>query len=249
MQESLAADDEDTAAVPVPSVNKKLVAARSGSIAKTKSHAETRRARATGSRLKETATLPLTPSQIPLPMSRSPSPAPDELPAVQSPIPYPLPATPPSPARIYRSPKRTFDESSASSEGSHSMPKRAKSSKLGSTASRLNPDFDLDTPSLTNSRPGSPSSMSELSSLSSSPEPTPPPTGPPLTQRQRKKLGFPKQRTATVASTKASAGKIKIPGGRYNRAVPTRLAAEASEEWQTNGSGRLDVRGFKELKI
>lgn len=188
-------------------------------------------------------------------MSRSPSPVPEELPATQSPIPYPLPVSPPSPARIYRSPKRTFDESSASSEGSQSMPKRAKSSGLGLAVSRLNPDFDLDTPSLTMSTPGSPSSMSELSSLSSSRESTPPPTTErqvsPLTKRQRKKLGMPKQRTATVASAKASAGKIKIPGGRCTRVglVSSKLAPEASEEWQLNGAGRLDVRGFKELKI
>lgn len=199
--------------------------------------------------------MPLTPSQIPLPMSRSPSPVSDEPPSMQTPIPYPLPATPPSPARIYRSPKRTFDESSASSEGSQSMPKRAKNSKSALTASRLNPDFDIDTPSLTMSTPGSPSSMSELSSLSSSPGSTPPPEPErqtsPLTKRQRKKLGIPKQRTASVGSAKASAGKIKIPGGRCHRAglVSSKLVAEASEEWQTNGSGRLDVRGFKELKI
>ncbi|EKM52843.1 uncharacterized protein PHACADRAFT_261495, partial [Phanerochaete carnosa HHB-10118-sp] len=57
---------------------------------------------------------PLTPSQVPLPLSRSSSPPP-EASSSRTPLPYPMPMAPPSPSRIYRSPKRTFDESSASS--------------------------------------------------------------------------------------------------------------------------------------
>ncbi|THG99482.1 hypothetical protein EW026_g2860 [Hermanssonia centrifuga] len=116
-------------------------------------------------------------------------------------------------------------------------------------------EAEIDTPPLMFSAPGSPSpSISSLSSLSS-PEATPPPTTPterPLTRRQRKKLGLPAPRTALVASTRASAGKIVIPGGRMKRGSGVGVAGEKgedSEEWQKNGTGRVDVRGFRELKI
>jgi hypothetical protein len=42
-----------------------------------------------------------------------------------------------------------------------------------------------------------------------------------------------------------SAGKIVIPGGKFKKASK----AADDEEWQKNGTGRLDVRGFRELKI
>ncbi|KAJ7278928.1 hypothetical protein C8J57DRAFT_1304978, partial [Mycena rebaudengoi] len=56
----------------------------------------------------------------------------------------------------------------------------------------------------------------------------------PLTRRQRKALGLPKTRTGT-----GGAGKIVIPGGRYE--------GGGTGEWTRNGTGRLDVRGFREL--
>ena len=71
--------------------------------------------------------------------------------------------------------------------------------------------------------------------------PSPPPV--PLTQRQRKKLGLPKQRPG-----QRSAGTIVIPGGRFKRQQPVAVAAP-DEEWVRNGTGRVDVRGFRELKI
>ncbi|KAJ7657764.1 hypothetical protein DFH06DRAFT_1408792 [Mycena polygramma] len=88
------------------------------------------------------------------------------------------------------------------------------------------------------------SSLSSLSSVSPSPppEPVPVPVAKPMTRRQRKALGLPKTRTtaaAASASAKGGAGKIVIPGGRY----------EGTGEWRRNGTGRLDVRGFRELKI
>ena len=67
--------------------------------------------------------------------------------------------------------------------------------------------------------------------------------------------GLPKQRRATDTGPKASVGKIIIPGGRFKRtgvaaSRPVQHAgSEANEEWQRNGTGRLDVRGFRELKI
>ncbi|KAI8992808.1 hypothetical protein BD414DRAFT_535386 [Trametes punicea] len=221
-------------------------------------------------------TLPPTPSQIPLPGSTSPSPPPSSAPSSQASL-FPTVST--LEPHSYRSPKRTFDESSASSqatsESSQSAAKRAKSSSRPSSAMKtelttvpvlphkdLSMDMDdMDTPDLSASG-SSAESVSSLSSISS-PEPTPPPPDPPaekpLTRRQRKKLGLPKARPAAVASTTArtrSAGKIVIPGGRYPKSSKAAAADETSEEdhaanaeWRRNGTGRLDVRGFRELKI
>ncbi|KAI0632709.1 hypothetical protein C8Q77DRAFT_838726 [Trametes polyzona] len=221
--------------------------------------------------------LPPTPSQIPLPGSASPSPPPSSAPSSQASA---FPGVSSLDPHTYRSPKRTFDESSASSqatsESSQSAAKRAKSSSRG--ASALNIDStapsgvptkdrametdDMDTPDLSASG-SSAESVSSLSSLSSSPAATPPPPDPPaerpLTRRQRKKLGLPKPRAAAVASTAArtrSAGKIVIPGGRFQKGANKTTTDETSEEdqdanaeWRKNGTGRLDVRGFRELKI
>ena len=257
--ESPAPEDSDSPPSPISPIRKRPGASvRLVGSPKVKHKPESKRVRSLATHIQEAAPLPLTPSQVPLPMSRSPSPPAEEI-ISASPIPYPLPPSPPSPARLYRSPKRTFDESSASSEGSQQS-KRVRGSKPPSGISRLNPDFDIETPSLTISTPGSPSSsLSELSSLSSR-ESTPPPPEEarqpsPLTKRQRKHLGLPKQRKAMDAGPKASVGKIIIPGGRFKRtgvaaSRPVQHAgSEANEEWQRNGTGRLDVRGFRELKI
>ena len=218
---------------------------------------------------------PRTPSQIPLPGSTSPSPPPSTAPSSQASL---FPTVPSLEPHAYRSPKRTFDESSASSqsESSQSAAKRAKSSSratstsrtltadpitLPSTAQSMSVDADdLDTPDLS----ASGSSADSVSSLSSvpSPEPTPPPPDPPaekrLTRRQRKALGLPKPRPALVGRTAArtgSAGKIVIPGGKYKTSGKATVAdaseddPEANAEWRKNGTGRLDVRGFRELKI
>ena len=209
--------------------------------------------------------LPLTPSQVPLPASRSPSPDTFSQAPLSSRSSI-LPSTPISMVRAYRSPKRTFDESSASSEDSHQgLAKRAKpASQLSQTdsisviAPTSTPevdisvdldDADLDTPSLSAASPASPASSSSLSSVPSpaaSPPPEPQPVQKPLTRRQRKQLGLPKPRPAVVGSAKASAGKIIIPGGRYK---PKAKTEQEEEEWVKNGTGRVDVRGFRELKI
>lgn len=163
--------------------------------------------------------------------------------------------------RAYRSPKRTFDESSASSEESQGVAKRAKpasqlsqSSSIPTLESASTPDVDigvdlddgeLDTPSLSAASPASSSSLSSVPSPSASPPPEPQPSQRPLTRRQRKQLGLPKPRAALVGSAKASAGKIVIPGGKFR--VKAQSAEE--EEWMKNGTGRVDVRGFRELRI
>ncbi|TDL26853.1 cysteine proteinase [Rickenella mellea] len=221
------------------------------------------------------------PTQIPLPPSRSPSPAPSSSGASASGS-----SQPPSSAassvgrslaphrdrrsglpnlvlRIDRSPKRTFDESSAASgsnsEMSQGNAKRTRSSRrLAEMDVDVDGDVDGDTPSL------SAESDSASSSSVSSPAPTPPPPAmvvvPPtpvekrLTRRQRKALGLPKPRAAL--GPKASVGKIVIPGGRYKKGVKGAAVKVDDEEedgvvaeWKSNGTGRLDVRGFRELKI
>ncbi|KAH9856199.1 hypothetical protein C2E23DRAFT_507100 [Lenzites betulinus] len=219
---------------------------------------------------------PPTPSQIPLPRSASPSPPPSSAPSSQT---SSFPTIASLEPHAYRSPKRTFDESSASSattsESSQNAAKRAKSSSRTGSVLNMEPtvpsapapkdpamDTDMDTPDLSASG-SSADSVSSLSSLPSSPEATPPPPDPPvekpLTRRQRKKLGVPKPRSPVVASKAArtrSAGKIVIPGGRFQKAANKPAAGETSEEdqdanaeWRKNGTGRLDVRGFRELKI
>ncbi|OSX56646.1 hypothetical protein POSPLADRAFT_1076531 [Postia placenta MAD-698-R-SB12] len=224
---------------------------------------------------------PVTPSQVPLPASRSPSP----LSTARSTPFSTQPAHISSDVLAYRSPKRTFDESSASSlaasDSSQGAAKRAKSSSRAPSRTRTDEtlpvaelpssqrsdmpvdDLDLDTPDLSASG-SSPESVSSLSSVPS-PAATPPPTAPPerkLTRRQRKALGLPKARPAPVARvtarTRASAGKIVIPGGKFKKAAGKPAVQdtdgdeddqEANAEWRHNGTGRVDVRGFRELKI
>lgn len=139
--------------------------------------------------------------------------------------------------------------------------------------------IEVDDPEEEESTPGLSTPRSSVSTRSSSvassplpgtpppePEPEPMPVEKPLTRRQRRALGLPKPRSALVAK-RASAGKIVIPGGRFKRNVGataddkglTKIRevgdgsvddeSSVQEEWQRNGTGRLDVRGFRELKI
>ncbi|KAI0742492.1 hypothetical protein C8Q80DRAFT_1109563 [Daedaleopsis nitida] len=220
---------------------------------------------------------PRTPSQIPLPGSASPSPPPSSAPSSRVTA---FPSVTSLDPHACRSPKRAFDESSASSqsESSQSAAKRAKSSSRATSTSRtLSADpialpplahqdmsvdaDDLDTPDLSASGSSAEDSLSSLSSVPS-PEPTPPPPEPPvekpLTRRQRKALGLPKPRAAVVGRIGArtrSAGKIVIPGGKFKGSGKATVAdgseddPDANAEWRKNGTGRLDVRGFRELKI
>ncbi|KAJ7801708.1 hypothetical protein B0H14DRAFT_3782518 [Mycena olivaceomarginata] len=113
-----------------------------------------------------------------------------------------------------------------------------RTSRSSGTSTSLS--LSLSPPALSSS-----SSLSSLSSVSPSPPPEPVPPVKPLTRRERKKLGLPKTRATAVAAAssgtaaKGGAGKIVIPGGRF----------EGTGEWRQNGNGRLDVRGFRELKI
>ncbi|KAG7442737.1 cysteine proteinase [Guyanagaster necrorhizus] len=219
---------------------------------------------------------PADPSQVPLPVTpaRSVSPASTYTPPPPSTSPTPAPPnlnSLPPPARLQRSPKRSFDETSVS--GSSETTDTAKSqeederegrAKRTRTSSFIQmtiiDDFDEPLSELSSSESEddddeqspprttpslSPASSAASSSESSSPRGSPAPIGAekPMTRRQRKRLGLPKSRP--------SAGKIIIPGGRY---VPRSVVQVTNidvedEEWRRNGSGRVDVRGFRELKI
>ena len=201
---------------------------------------------------------PPTPADIPLPISRSASP----------------PALPSLPGGLYaheheyrRSPKRSFDESSGSSEVSATSTTAAKRTRRGTAHgpmslrgdvdADMDADIDVDgdngdgdadldaddadTPSLSET-----ASLSPVSSPSPSPSP-PPDSTPPrrLTKRERKAAGLPRQR--------GGVGKIVIPGGRFRTADATTRGVssrvDADGEWARNGTGRVDVRGFRELRI
>ena len=202
---------------------------------------------------------PPTPADIPLPSSRSASPP-------------PVPSLPPglyTREREQRSPKRSFDESSGSSDVSAASTSAAKRTRrgtvrgLGDVVQNADADMDADadvdgdgdgdgegdgdgddadTPAL--------SETASLSPISSpSPSPSPPPVPAPaaprrLTKRERKVAGLPRRR--------GTAGKIVIPGGRFRAADDAKGSgphADVEGEWTRNGTGRVDVRGFRELRI
>ena len=225
------------------------------------------------------APTPPTPADIPLPSSRSVSP-----PA--------LPSLPPDlyarEREYHRSPKRSFDESSGSSEGSGTSMSAAKRTRRGTVrglaAVSGDVDADMDTDvgvdvdggdhgdgegdegaeaeaeadADADADDADTPALSETASLSPvsspSPSPSPPPGSAPaprrLTKRERKAAGLPRPR--------GSAGKIVIPGGRFRptgagapagRGADSRARANVDGEWMRNGTGRVDVRGFRELRI
>ncbi|KAH8101214.1 hypothetical protein BXZ70DRAFT_999998 [Cristinia sonorae] len=258
--------DDDVATPPSPA-RKPVSKAKAKSVKPVSKSSYVKKAPTVADLAAPSPPLPLTPSQVPLPSSRSPSPDTFSQPP-QSSHSSILASTSGHIMRTYRSPKRMFDESSASSEESQGIAKRAKpasqlsqlshSDSLPVIAPTSTPhvdidvdidDPDMDTPSLSAASPASPASSSSLSSVPS-PEPSPPPEvrppSPQLTRRQRKQLGLPKPRSAVVGSAKASAGKIVIPGGKFKAKHKNE---KDDEEWVRNGTGRVDVRGFRELKI
>ena len=219
------------------------------------------------------------PAEVPLPLSRSCSPPPSSeasnsassslsmppLLGYKHPPDVRQPVLPKLALRVARSPKRSFDDSYQDAEDSQGEAKRSRSNLRYHT--KLDIDPDADTPSLL----ASGSSAESSSSSASSPAPSPPPSmvvvpptpivsSKPLTRRQRKQLGLPKPRstllgTSTTKPSKGGAGKIIVPGGRYKKGDRDQAKASLENEgsvgteWSKNGSGRIDVRGFKELKI
>ncbi|CAE6478410.1 unnamed protein product [Rhizoctonia solani] len=88
-----------------------------------------------------------------------------------------------------------------------------------------------------------------------------------LTKRQRKSLGVPKARSSTQQRGRRSVGSVTANKGRASTATPTEAPKRETRsatkvhrdagkvrdlgtgEWLDNGTGRLDVRGFRELRI
>lgn len=169
--------------------------------------------------------------------------------------------------RINRSPKRAYDDAEETAEDSQGEAKRSRRVlrlrlRRGNTLGKEDKDIDpdADTPDLTSS--------GESGSASSSPAATPPPSMvvvPPspvtpaqkLTRRQRKLMGLPKPRSVSganksvLANRSKGAGKVVVPGGQYKEPSSTsaKVKPEDEDEWEKNGTGRVDVRGFKELRI
>jgi len=204
------------------------------------------------------------PTRIALPLSRATSPAdsasePSQLSSVPSSM---APVTPPDTMtylRTSRSPKRSFEESEG--EGERATPdgsvdgrrirrKTDSPSPAPPTAPQSPPSMDLkgvlDFDSDSSLSPAPPD-LEEIAREAAKKKT--------LTRRQRKRLGLPKERKSGV--------KIVIPGGRHPARLQVRQAAERQplsretslgvdgelKEWEKNGSGRIDARGFKELRI
>jgi OTU domain-containing protein 3 len=206
------------------------------------------------------------PTRIALPLSRATSPA-DSASEPSSQLssgPSSMaPVTPPDTVpylRTSRSPKRSFEESEG--EDGHATP---DGSVDGRRLRRKTESPSPAPPTLPQSpRPIDLKGILDFDSDSSL---SPPPPDPEeiareaakkkaLTRRERKRLGLPKERKSGV--------KIVIPGGRHPARLQVRQAAarqplsrETSlgvddgkvREWEMNGSGRMDARGFKELRI
>jgi hypothetical protein len=150
-------------------------------------------------------------------------------------------------------------------------------SQLSSTPTVDNPaDEEVSTPGLSAPSTSSSASSSSLSDAPSpEPEPEPEPESQPepeavherpMTRRERKAAGLPKSRAELMRKLQqqqqqkqgsgSGLGKIVIPGGRYKGPKTTAVNPgdgpekdSSTEEWRTNGTGRLDVRGFRELRI
>jgi OTU domain-containing protein 3 len=217
----------------------------------------------------EHLTLPvpkIDPTQIVLPLSRATSPADSasEPSSQLSSEPSSLaPVTPPDTLtflRTNRSPKRSFGESEcedvrATPDGSVDGRRVRRKTESPSPAPPTAPES-----------PG-PIDLKGILEFDSDSSLSPPPPDPEeiareaakkkaLTRRERKRLGLPKDRKSGV--------KIVIPGGRHPARLQVRQAAERqplsrqtslgvgdgeTKEWEKNGSGRFDARGFKELRI
>lgn len=163
--------------------------------------------------------------------------------------------SPPSPKGKGRSPKRSIEDT----EDGGVLPQTIESGRVeAKRRSRESCFADELSPSPTESplSPPSPSPQSTPSSRSSSPAPTSTTSAPQLrsstravkrepilTRRQRKKLGLPKSRSQPQRVV------LTVQGSRPGQSNSAGQEGEGSREWIEKGVGRLDVRGFRELKI
>ncbi len=210
------------------------------------------------------ATAMLNPATIALPRSPSPSSQDSErltstsTSSLLTPDDLPLPPQPFSIIRQNRSPKRTLGETDGDeSERPSSFDKRFKPDQV-----RRYIDLDDDplsdlssatsTPAPESVAPSPARALSPLRHSESAPASSP--NIEKLTRRQRKALGLPKPRP--------TAGKIIIPGGKHpkrqgkgwvivseDEGETAKPEKTEDKEWIRNGTGRVDVRGFRELRI
>ncbi|KAH7107867.1 cysteine proteinase [Auriculariales sp. MPI-PUGE-AT-0066] len=172
----------------------------------------------------------------------------------------------PSSSRDARSPKRTLEETDPLPASPAVRKRRRQQSDHAEISMDVDADPNLD-PGLDHvaSTLSDASSLTSLSSdsehevddVASAPSPLAPIAAAspprPLTRRQRKALGLPKARPVILA-------KVKLPNGKHrgkenNNTVASAITTTTKDkeptagEWSTNGVGRLDVRGFRELRI
>lgn len=179
--------------------------------------------------------------------------------------------------RAGRSPKRSFAESDGDDTQDGSVDGRRTKQKPSPaplppsvTPSDLGSLFDCDSDSDLSPPPPDPEEIERdrlrrlaLSSKKRragtveselSPGSSPAPPDRPMTRRQRKQAGLPKPRNHVIV----------IPGGKHPARLATKQQAETERsrlgtranteerelaEWEKSGTGRVDSRGFKELRI
>ncbi|CAE6478980.1 unnamed protein product [Rhizoctonia solani] len=169
-----------------------------------------------------------------------------------------------------RSPKRAMDEDDEDDEESET---RKRNRRGTITVTPPDNDEEQDDDGESEFAAGVSSSVSAESGSFISDAPPPPPPEPELkpepklTKRQRKSLGVPKARSSTQQRGRRSVGSVAVNKSRAGTDVATdvpkretRSATRAyrdagkvrdlgTGEWLDNGTGRLDVRGFRELRI
>ncbi|CAE6526100.1 unnamed protein product [Rhizoctonia solani] len=196
--------------------------------------------------------------------SAKPTPVSKQQPQSRPPTPSDSLSPPPS-----RSPKRAIDEDDDEEEESE-VRKRNRRGTITVTP----PDNDEEQEDADSEfAAGVSSSVSAESGsfISDAPPPPPPPEPEPqpepkLTKRQRKSLGVPKARSSVQQRGRRSVGSVaanKSQASTANTDAPKRETRSATKayrdagkvrdlgtgEWLDNGTGRLDVRGFRELRI
>ncbi|CAE6526576.1 unnamed protein product [Rhizoctonia solani] len=170
-----------------------------------------------------------------------------------------------------RSPKRAMDEDDEEDDESET---RKRNRRGTITITPPDNDDELEEDAESEFAAGVSSSVSAESGSFISDAPPPPPEPEPepepqpkLTKRQRKSLGVPKARSSTqqrgrrsVGSVAANKSQSSTGGATEAPKRETRSATKAyrdagkvrdlgTGEWLDNGTGRLDVRGFRELRI
>ncbi|CAE6446624.1 unnamed protein product [Rhizoctonia solani] len=201
---------------------------------------------------------PLSQSAKPPPVSKQPQ---QQQQQPRPPTPSDSLSPPPS-----RSPKRAMDEEDEEEEEAEAR-KRNRRGTITVTPPEDDEDHEDDEESEFATGVSSSVSAESGSFISDAPPPPPPELEPKSAKGKRKSLGVPKARSSTqqrgrrsvdaVAATKSKAstnGTSEAPKRETRSATKAyRDAGKVRDlgtgEWLDNGTGRLDVRGFRELRI